>query len=219
MATSQRNTPQEDRRKRKRTSFAGEKSLQPASVIAKSAGNKGTHSYGQILYPLGLRTETIFVDVPEVDGPQPTRYVSDYGPGLIATELSQERVGDKLLGDIQLNGIRIAGLSSVSRSCAVAIGAEAKSSNTGASLREAKHQWSSLAYLNLLERVRVVREKPYDGNTNICQFGYLICGVGVQVFHVKIESVKSKGRKSEVYNNYSIFPIKPVAHCKLTTED
>lgn len=96
------------------------------------------------------------MDVPEVDGPQPTRYVSDYGPGLVATELSQERVGDKLLGDIPLNGIRIAGLSSVSRSCAVAIGAEAKSSNTGASLREAKHQWSSLAYLNLLERVRVV---------------------------------------------------------------
>lgn len=72
MSTSQRNTSQEGRRKRKRTSFAGEKSLQPASVIAKSAGNKGTHSYGQILYLLGLRTETIFVDVPEVDGPQPT---------------------------------------------------------------------------------------------------------------------------------------------------
>ena len=69
---------QESRRKRKGTSFAGEKSLQPASEIAKSAGNKGTHNYGQTLYLLGLRTETIFVDVLEVDGPQPTRYVSDY---------------------------------------------------------------------------------------------------------------------------------------------
>lgn len=98
MATSQRNTPQEGRRKRKRTSFAGEKSLQPASVIAKSGGNKGIHSYGQILYLLGLRTETIFVDVPEVDRPQPTRYVSDYDPGLIATELSQERVGGQTVG-------------------------------------------------------------------------------------------------------------------------
>ena len=39
------------------------------------------------------------------------------------------------------------------------------------------------------------------------------------MFHMKIASVKSKGRKSEVYHNYSVFPIKPVAHFKLTTED
>lgn len=84
MATSPRENPE---RKRGRKSFTGEKLLQPSSTIAKSPGAKGTHSYGQTFCFLGLRTMTGKVKVPEVDGPQPSRYVPDCNPGLIATEL------------------------------------------------------------------------------------------------------------------------------------
>lgn len=316
MATSPPGKPQhaeEGRRKRQRTSFADEISLNP-TTIAKSAGGKGTHSYGQTLYLLGLRTEMKLVKAPEVDGPQPTRYVSDCNPGLIAKELSswyrrispneatllhklcqflfidrpssgseglemffeftgpfkshdlqellrsdknikypfakRPLVQEEMSGFLQTpaeNDLRtrtdfvfgcdwnelgegvvermlltkessIAGLSSVSRSCAVAIGVEVKSSDTAASNREAKHQWSSLAYLNLLERVRVVRKKPYSGDTNMCQFGYLICGLTVQVWRMKIESVRSERRKSDVYDNYFTFPINSVGRYDLTKE-
>lgn len=75
----------------------------------------------------------------------------------------------------------VAGISLASSICAVAISAEIKSIDTFASRLEARHQWSSLAYLNLLERVEVVRDRPYKSDSNICQYGYLLCGLGVQV--------------------------------------
>lgn len=100
------------------------------------------------------------------------------------------------MGSILLHErISVAGLSSLPRSCAVAIDEEVRSSATNASLCDTNHHWPSLAYLNLLERVRVMREKAYDGDTNICQFGYLICGLEFRVWRMNIESVKSKGRK------------------------
>lgn len=87
MATSPPKWPEEGRKKRQITSYAGESSLQPAR-IAKSEGGNGTHSHEPIIYLLGLRLNGVVVDAPEVDGPQPTRHVSDCDPDLIATKLS-----------------------------------------------------------------------------------------------------------------------------------
>lgn len=39
------------------------------------------------------------------------------------------------------------------------------------------------------------------------------------MFYLKIEFVKSKKRKLKVYNNYFLFPIKPVVLYNLITKD
>lgn len=70
--------PKEGRTKRRRTSFAVETSHQATSIIAKSAGAKGTYTYEQTLRLFGVRRSGEIV-----------KYVSNLDPGLVATKLSQ----------------------------------------------------------------------------------------------------------------------------------
>ncbi len=65
--------------------------------------------------------------------------------------------------------------------CAVAIVAEVKAAASPASFAAATNQWSSLAYLQILERISVRREAPYVGDENIYQYGYGICRLEIKV--------------------------------------
>lgn len=285
--------------------------------IVKPSGTKGIHSYEQTLYLLGITIDTTLSHAPEVDGPEPTGYISDFDPYLLAKSLEEwfrntkpnkatllhklcqflfpERPTSDLkdfkmhmifeftgpfkshnlqdllrreenlkypfvkrpvgragmpallqtsaesdissrsdfvfacdwkeLGDPVMERARafqanfkLPGLSLASRSCAPALVGEVKISDSPASLCEARHQWASLAYLNLLERVTIIRPKPYADDANICQFGYLICGLTVEVWKMRIHKVTGMRRNSTLYPDHFTFPINCVRVFDVNTQ-
>ena len=105
------------------------------------------------------------------------------------------------------------------RSCAVAIVAEAKATASSASFAAAKNQWSSLAYVQLMERMSISRETPYVGDENICQYGYGICGLEIIIWKMSLQWNRSKHRKSEILEKYFTFPIQTVATFDLVKQE
>ena len=93
------------------------------------------------------------------------------------------------------------------RSCAVAIVAEAKANDTPSALSAARAQWSSVAYLQIMDRISIAREAPYADDENICQYGYLICGLVIIILKMSLRLNKAKRRQSDVLNEYFSFPI------------
>lgn len=299
-------------KKQNRTLDEDEFSILPS--ISKTSGVKGTHTYEQSLYLLGITIDTTLSHAPEVDGPEPTGYVSDFDPYLLAKSLEEwfrntkpnkatllhklcqflfpERPTSDLkdfkmhmifeftgpfkshnlqelllreqnikypfvkrpvgragilqtsvendicswsdfvfacdwkdLGDPVMERARafqanfkLPGLSLASRSCAPALVGEVKVSDSPASLCEARHQWASLAYLNLLERITIIRPKPYADDPNICQFGYLICGLTVEVWKMRIQKVTGMRRNSTLYQDHFTFPINCVRIFDINTQ-
>lgn len=70
--------------------------------------------------------------------------------------------------------------------CEVAIVAEVKANSLQTSFADAKNQWSLLAYLQIMEQTSICREKSYVGNKNICQYGYLICGLKITIWKMRL---------------------------------
>lgn len=103
-------------------------------------------------------------------------------------------------------------LSNDLRSCTVAIVAEAKANSTTSSRFVAKTQWSSVAYLQIMDRISIARKAPYADNKNICQYGYLICGLDITVWKMSLRLNIIKRRQSDVLSEYFTFPIQCVGY-------
>lgn len=56
------------------------------------------------------------------------------------------------------------------RNCAVAIVIEAKANDTPSSRFAARAQWSSIAYLQIVDRIWIAHGTPYADDENICQY-------------------------------------------------
>ena len=125
--------------------------------------------------------------------------------------------GQRFRHDIEMTArdFPIPGLSNDLLCCAVAIVAEAKPDSSPASVTAARNQWSSLAYLHMMERVSISREETYVGDEDICQYGYGICGLQVSVWKMGLQWNSSKGRKSEVLEKYFTFPVQIVGRFNL----
>lgn len=83
MATPPLRKPKEVTKKRERIPLVDEITY---PSIARPIGAKGTHSYGQALYLLGLTLVHGTVKVPEVDRPESTDFIFNLDPRLIAEE-------------------------------------------------------------------------------------------------------------------------------------
>ncbi len=105
------------------------------------------------------------------------------------------------------NTFRFPCLSHDQHSCAVAIIAEAKANSSQASRSAANVQWSLAAYLQIMDRISIAREATYADNENICQCGYLICGLDISVWKMSLRLNTVKRRQSDVLNKYFSFPI------------
>lgn len=79
---------------------------------------------------------------------------------------------------------------------------EAKASSLQASCSAAKVQWSLAAYLQIMDRISIAHEATYADNENICQYGYLICGLNVSVWKMSLRLNTVKRRQSDVLNEY-----------------
>lgn len=60
-----------------------------------------------------------------------------------------------------------------------AVQLEAKAIASTGSNALAKIQWSSVAYMQIMDRISIAREATYADDENICQYGYLIRGFSV----------------------------------------
>lgn len=94
---------------------------------------------------------------------------------------SADVLGKKIRKISQLFGT-VPCVSNGGRTCAVAIVAGVKATASPTSLVAARDQWSSLVYLQIMERVSIRREAYYVGDEDICQYGYCICGLNVTIF-------------------------------------
>lgn len=113
---------------------------------------------------------------------------------------------------LKLNSMcSIPGIADNSYYCAVAIVAEVKATSSQRAFTAAKSQWSSLAYLQIMERISIRRDADYVGDENICQYGYLLCGLIVQVWKMRLQSTTTDRRKSEILPKYFTFPVQVVA--------
>ena len=92
----------------------------------------------------------------------------------------------------------ISGISDNLCFCAVAIAAEVKATSSPRSLIAAKSQWSSLAYLQIMERISIRREATYVDDENICQYGYCICGLGLRVLKMGLQLNVTDRQTSEI---------------------
>lgn len=92
-------------------------------------------------------------------------------------------------------------------SCGVAIMAEVKATESITSLTAAKNQWSSLAYLHIMERISIIREKSYVEDEDICEYEYGICSLGIYVWKINLKWTANMGKKSEVLKYYFSFPV------------
>ena len=129
--------------------------------------------------------------------------------------------GQRFVADIQMAGKThpIPGLSNNLCCCAVAIVAEVKATPSLASIAAAKNQWSSLAYLQMMERVSIRREATYVGDEDICQYGYGICGLEIRVWKMGLKWNSSKGPKSEILKSYFTFPVQIVGMFNLEIQE
>lgn len=104
------------------------------------------------------------------------------------------------------NTFRFPCLSHDQHSCAVAIIAEAKANSSQASRSAAKVQWSLAAYLQIMNRISIAREATYADDENICQYGYLICGLDISVWKMSLRLNTVKRRQSDGLNKYFSIP-------------
>ena len=109
-------------------------------------------------------------------------------------------------------------LSSNPSTCGVAIVAEVKANSLQTSFAAAKNQWSSLAYLQIMERISICREKSYVGDENICQYGYLICGLNITICKMGLKWNRSENLPSEVLESYFTFPTQMVGFYDLRVQ-
>ena len=109
-------------------------------------------------------------------------------------------------------------LSSNSPTCGVAIVAEVKANSLQTSFAAAKNQWSSLAYLQIMERTSICREKSYVGDENICQYGYLICGLRITIYKMGLKWNRGENLPSELLDSYFTFPIQMVGFYNLRVQ-
>ena len=130
---------------------------------------------------------------------------------------STDWAGGKFSYDILVSDVPC--LSNNRLTCAVAIVAEVKATFSQTSVAAAKNQWSSLAYLQMMERISISREAPYVGDKNICQYGYGICGLRIVIWRMGLKWNRSKGRPSEVLKNYFTFPVERVDAFNLQIQD
>lgn len=107
---------------------------------------------------------------------------------------------------------RIPCISNDLRSCAVAIIAEAKAIASTGSNALAKIQWSSLSYMQIMDRISIAREATYADDENICQYGYLIRGLSVSVWKMSLRLNIAERRESDVLDEYFSFPIQRLGH-------
>ena len=104
----------------------------------------------------------------------------------------------------------ISGISDNLCFCAVAIAAEVKATSSPRSLIAAKSQWSSLAYLQIMERISIRREATYVDDENICQYGYCICGLDLRVWKMGLQLNVTDRQTSEILPKYYTFPVQIV---------
>ena len=109
-------------------------------------------------------------------------------------------------------------LSSNSLTCGVAIVAEVKANSLQTSFAAAKNQWSTLAYLHIMERTSIRREKSYVGDENSCQYGYLICGLKITICKMGLKWNRGENLPSEVLDSYFTFPTRLVGVYDLRLE-
>ena len=102
---------------------------------------------------------------------------------------------------------RLPCLSNDLQSCAVAIVAEAKATASPASRNLAKIQWSSVAYLQIMDRISIARRAPYADDKNMCQYGYIICGLSIIVWKMSLRLNIVEPSQSDVLSEYFTFPI------------
>lgn len=97
-------------------------------------------------------------------------------------------------------------LSNDLRCCAVAIVAEAKATALPAARTLARIQWKSVAYLEIMDRISIARGATYADDENICQYGYLICGLSISVWKMSLRLDTGERRQSDVLSEYFSFP-------------
>lgn len=90
---------------------------------------------------------------------------------------------------------------------AVAIAAKVIAIFSLISVVAAKNQWSSLVYLQIMKQISVSREILYFGDKNICQYGYVICGLKIVIWRMGLKQNKNKGQASKILKNYFTFPV------------
>ena len=110
-------------------------------------------------------------------------------------------------------------LSSNSPTCGVAIVAEVKVNLLPTSYAAAKNQWSLLAYLQIMEQTSISREKSYVGDKNICQYGYLICGLNIAIWKMRLKWNRGENLPSEALDSYFTFPIQMVGVYDLKVQE
>ncbi len=115
--------------------------------------------------------------------------------------------------------INVPCLSSNFPTCGVAIVAEVKVNSLQTSFADAKNQWSLLAYLQIMEQTSICREKSYVGDENICQYGYLICGLKITIWKMRLRWNRGKNLPSEVLDNYFTFPTQMVGGYDLRVQE
>lgn len=113
---------------------------------------------------------------------------------------------------VQINSkdYSISGISDNYCCCAVSIAAEVKATSSPSSFSSAKSQWSSLAYLQMMERISIKRKANYVDNKNICQYGYYICGLDIKVWKMGLQLNINNRRESETPPKYFTFPVQVV---------
>lgn len=100
-------------------------------------------------------------------------------------------------------------------SCAVAIAAEVKATSSPRSFAASKSQWSSLTYLQIMERISIRCEATYVDDENICQYGYCTCGLGLRVWKMMLQLNITDCQKSEILPKYYTFPVQIVGVFRL----
>ena len=125
------------------------------------------------------------------------------------------RIWDKIQVNSELSGFP--GLSNNLRSCAAAIVAEVKATASPKSFLAARNQWCSMAYTQLMQRVSITREEAYVGDENICQFGYLICGLYIKILKMNL-AWNVRRRKSDILERAYNFPVQTIDSFSLVSE-
>lgn len=88
--------------------------------------------------------------------------------------------------------------------------AEAKATALPASRFVAKIHWSSVVYLQIMDRISIAREATYADDKNIYQYGYLICGLDFSVWKMSLKLNVGERRQSDVLSEYFTFPVQCV---------
>ena len=113
-----------------------------------------------------------------------------------------------------LEGSVLPGFSNNNSSFAVAIVAEVKLNSSEPSFLAARNQWSIMAYTQLMQRISITREETYVGDENICQYGYLICGLQIKIWKMSLV-LNHRRRESDILDGAYNFPVELVGEFAL----